>query len=200
MAGSVVLAGCTTAPTPVPSASAPPPAQVVPPRPLPPNGAPDAMVTPPIGPDAVRQTPNTGLAGDETIWHLRSAWNVAALSCRGDADKPIAEGYAAFLKAYARPLAAANRRLDAKYGRAARDARATELYNYFASPPVIADLCRVALAVSAEWLKARPKNLAAFAAAALPRFEAPYLAFFDAYDRYRADAAAWDARYGGARR
>jgi hypothetical protein len=156
------------------------------------------MATPPIGPDGVRQTPNTGLDSDETVWHLRSAWNVAALSCRGDEFKPVAESYAAFLKAYARPLAAVNRRLAASHP--GRDAEATQLYNYFSSPPVIGGLCQVALTVSTEWLKARPKNLAAFAAAALPRFEAPYLAFFDAYDRYRADAAAWDARYGGAQR
>jgi len=163
------------------------------------------MAIPAIGAAGVRQTPNTGLASDETIWHVRSAWNVAALSCRGDEFKPIADEYAAFLKAYAKPLAAVNRRLDAKYGqgaaspaagRAARDAEATQLYNYFASPPVMGELCRVALEVSTEWLHARPKSLAAFAATALPRFEAPYLAFFDAYDRYRANAAAWDARYG----
>ncbi len=30
----------------------------------------------------------------------------------------------------------------------------------------------------------------------MPRFEGVYLAFFDAYDRYRAESAAWDAKWG----
>ena len=47
---------------------------------------------------------------------------------------------------------------------------------------------------SAKW--APPSDLSAFAAATLPRFEAVYLDFFNAYDRYRAESAAWDAKYG----
>jgi hypothetical protein len=189
-----------------PAAAAPPPvAETIPHRPLPPPGAPFVMTTSPVGPDGVRHTLNSRLDRDETVWHLRSAWNVAALGCRGDADKPILDGYAAFLERYATPLAAVNARLDAKFrdaagsaatGRAARETHTTQLYNYFAAPAVADDLCRVAREVAADWRRNPPHDLAAFAAATLPKFEAIYIAFFDAYDRYRAEAAAWDAKYG----
>ncbi|HEY7807784.1 MAG TPA: hypothetical protein VIC34_11355 [Croceibacterium sp.] len=163
------------------------------------------MVTPAVGPDGVRRTINSGLDSDEAIWHLRAAWNVAALGCRGEADKPILAGYADFLKRYAGQLATVNARLNAKFrkaagsaaaGRAAREAHTTQLYNYFATPAAAGGLCTVALAVAKEWQRTRPGDLGAFARATLPRFEAVYLALFDAYDRYRAQAAAWDAKYG----
>jgi hypothetical protein len=163
------------------------------------------MATPAVGPDGARRTINSGLDSDEAIWHLRAAWNVAALGCRGAADKPILAGYGDFLKRYARQLAAVNTRLDAKFrkaagsaaaGRAAREAHTTQLYNYFARPPAVGGLCTVALEVAKAWQRTRPSDLAAFGRATLPRFDAVYLALFDAYDRYRAQAAAWDAKYG----
>jgi hypothetical protein len=72
----------------------------------------------------------------------------------------------------------------------------TQVYNYFATPAAIPNMCNVALAVSNEYLQDPPKDLAAFSAATLPRFEAVYLDFFNAYDRYRVESAAWDARWG----
>jgi hypothetical protein len=138
-----------------------------------------------------------GLDEDETIWHVRSGWNVAALDCIGGQYRPVLTGYAAFLKTYARELAAVNRRIEAKYrNSAARDARNTRVYNYFATPAAIGSMCPVALAVANEWLKAPSRNLSTFARATLPRYDAVYLDFFNAYDRYRADSAAWDAKYG----
>jgi hypothetical protein len=163
------------------------------------------MAIPAVGPDGVRRTVNTGLDDNETIWNLRSVWNVAALNCLDEAHKPILDGYGAFLKKNAKKLTAVNVALDKKYrtaagsvaaGRAAREAHMTQVYNYFATPAAIGEVCNVALAVSNEWMQDQPKDLSAFAAAALPRFEAVYLAFFDGYDRYRADSAAWDAKYG----
>jgi hypothetical protein len=163
------------------------------------------MSIPPLGPDGVRQTVNTGLDENETIWHLRSAWNVAALNCLDDAHKPILDGYSAFLKKNAKQLTAVNTALDKKYrtaagsvsaGRAAREVRMTQVYNYFATPAAIADMCNVALGVSNEYRQAPPSDLSAFAASTLPRFEAVYLDFFNAYDRYRVESAAWDAKWG----
>ena len=163
------------------------------------------MSIPPIGPDGVRQTVNTGLDENETIWNLRSAWNVAALNCLADEHKAILDGYSAFLKKNAKKLSAVNTALDKKYrsaagsvpaGRLAREAHMTQVYNYFATPAAIGNMCNVALAVSNEYLQAPPSDLAAFAATTLPRFEAVYLDFFNAYDRYRAESAAWDAKWG----
>jgi hypothetical protein len=81
-------------------------------------------------------------------------------------------------------------------GRKAREVHMTQVYNYFATPAAIPGMCNVALQVSNEYLQDPPKDLSAFAAAALPRFEAVYLDFFNAYDRYRVESAEWDAKYG----
>jgi hypothetical protein len=163
------------------------------------------MTIPPLGPDGVRQTVDTGLDENETIWNLRSVWNVAALNCLDEVHKPILDGYSAFLKKNVKKLRAVNTALDKKYraaegsassGRKAREAHMTQVYNYFATPAAIPGMCDVALALSNEYLAAPAEDLSAFSAASLPRFEAVYLAFFDAYDRYRAESAAWDAKWG----
>ena len=204
--GLAVLAACTTpAPPPPPPPPPPPVAEAIPYRPIPPIGSTYVMTIPPMGADGVRQTVDTGLDDNETIWHLRSVWNVAALNCLGAQYQPILDGYGAFLKKNTKKLTAVNTALDKKYassagsvsaGRKAREVHMTQVYNYFATPAAIGNICNVALAVANEYLQAPPSDLSAFAAATLPRFEAVYLDFFNAYDRYRADSAAWDARYG----
>jgi hypothetical protein len=163
------------------------------------------MPIPALGADGVRQTVDTGLDDNETIWNLRSVWNVAALNCLADEHKTILDGYTAFLKKNAKKLSEVNTALDKKYraaagsasaARRAREEHMTQVYNYFATPAAIPNMCNVALAVSNEWLQAPAGDLSAYAAATLPRFEAVYLDFFNAYDRYRAESGAWDAKYG----
>jgi hypothetical protein len=163
------------------------------------------MAIPPLEADGTRHTINTGLDDNETIWNVRSVWNVAALNCLADEHKAILDGYSAFLKKNGKKLSAVNAALDKKYraaagsvseGRKARELHMTQVYNYFATPAALPAMCNVALAVSNEWLQSPPSDLSAFAAATLPRFEAVYLDFFNAYDRYRAESAAWDAKYG----
>jgi hypothetical protein len=204
MRSAITGAGLALTPGSAPATAAPA-VEATPYRPLPPNGAAYVMDIPPVASNGVRHTLNMGLDEDETIWHVRSGWNVAALNCLGSRNKPILTGYATFLKTYARPLAAVNTRIEAKFraaagspvaGRVARERSATQLYNYFATPAAIGGLCTVALAVAEEWLRAPPRDLAAFARATLPRYDAVYLTFFNAYDRYRADSVAWDAKYG----
>jgi len=51
---------------------------------------------------------------------------------------------------------------------------------------VVSDLATVA-----------PGGLEAYAPIGMSKLEAPFLAFFDAYEQYRRDLAAWQARYGG---
>lgn len=205
--GLALLAACAT-PAPPPPPPPPPPqvVEAVPYRPIPPAGSTYTMPIPPIGADGVRHTVDTGLDDNETIWNLRSVWNVAALNCLSDLhEKAVLDGYSAFLKANAKKLKAVNIALDKKYaasagsvasGRKAREVHMTQVYNYFATPAVIANMCNVALAVSNEWMQSPPSDLSAFAAATLPRFEAVYLDFFNAYDRYRSESAAWDAKWG----
>jgi len=164
------------------------------------------MDIPPLGADGVRQTVNAGLNPDETLWHFRSAWNVAALNCLDpEHEKPILDGYGAFLRQNQRKLAAANTALDAQFRREyptrndavkARETFMTQVYNYFALPPARADFCNVALSVSNEYLAAQPEDIGQFAAARLQQMDAAFETFFRAYEQYRIDSAAWDARYG----
>ena len=151
----------------------------------------------------VRQTVNANLSSAQTVWNLRSALNVAALNCLRPGDEPILTAYSDMLKSFARPLSATNRALDSefrqKYGASyhtVRDEYMTQVYNYFALPPVMSDLCDTALAVSNEYLAAKPEDIDLFAANTLPRFEQRFLGFFGEYERWREDVAAWDARYG----
>jgi hypothetical protein len=179
--------------------------EAVPYRPVPPGGADYAMTIPPLGPDGVRMTVNKKLTADETLWHMRSAWNVAALNCLGPAYEPILEGYRSFLKKYARKLSATNTALDKRYqtqlgaratGVKARELRMTQVYNYFALPPARTDFCNTALSIANEYLAAPPSDPEPFAAAALPRLDAAFERFFTEYDQYRTASADWDARYG----
>ena len=91
--------------------------EAVPYRPLPPGGAHYVMDIPPRGPDGRRLTVNSGLSDDHLVWHLRSAWNVAALNCLAPEYEPILEGYRAFLTNNVRPLKAVNNRIEREYSR-----------------------------------------------------------------------------------
>src|SRR5690606_29244689 len=134
---------------------------------------------------------------------LRSAMNVAALNCLRPGDEPIIAAYSDMLKSFARPLTAANRTVDSEYRerhgsgfRPIRDEYMTQVYNYFAAPPVLPEFCDVARTVAAEYLLEKPADLEAYAAGILPRFEQPFLRFFNAYERWRNEVSSWDAQYG----
>ena len=197
-AGLAVLAACATPPPP----PAPTPTPI-PSRPTPPGNAAPVMFIPPADAFGTRQTVNTNLSSAQMVWNLRSAMNVAALNCLRPGDEPILTAYSDMLKSFARPLSATNRALDSefrqKYGASyatVRDQYMTQVYNYFALPPVMAELCDTAVAVSNEYLQAKPEDFDVYAAMTLPRFEQRFLGFFGEYERWRQDVAAWDARYG----
>lgn len=143
-------------------------------------------------------TPNRGLSGEETTWHLRVALNVAALGCRG----ALVDGYNALLTAHKATLAATaeavTMRYKARFGQgwqAQQDDAMTRLYNFWALPPAQERFCAAASGVLAEVATLAPDALPGFAAAALPRIEAPLLAFFADYDRWRTAHAGWAARH-----
>lgn len=203
--GLAALAACATPAPPPPPPPPPPPVEVVPHRPIPPMGAAYVMNVPQIGLDGKRITVLSNPSADERVWYFRSAWNVAALNCTGPTYQPILDGYGAYLKANARALKQVNSRIDASYRKdyavqrdaiKAREKTMTTVYNYFALPPARAAFCQAALDVAAQ-AQATPKyDPAAFAAANLPSFEAPFETFFTAYEQYQRDSAAWDAQYG----
>ena len=197
------LVACSAGSWP-PCAATLPPAlgRSIPPRPLPPAGAVAGMAIPARDARGVRQTVNADLTAAQTVWNLRAALNVAALNCREANYQPLLDSYKGFLERHAKALAAADRAVDEefrrKHGNAARraqDAYTTKVYNYFALPPVLPDLCEAALAVGIDLPKVAPAGLERFAGQALPHLEQVFETFFRRFEQYRADAAAWDARY-----
>jgi len=186
IAASAVLVGCA-------SRQAAPPAQVQPasppvPQPMPPAGAAPGLDLPDSDGAGSYRTINSGIGGEEAVWHLRSALNVAALSCGGtlpaDYNAILARHKAALSKGY-RAEAAEHR------GNAAMDAHITQLYNYFAQPPAQPGFCAVAADVAKQARAAAPADFQGFAVASLARLEAPFSSFYDQYAAYERDLAAW---------
>jgi hypothetical protein len=180
----------------------PPPVVMIPPQPMPPRGASPNLVPPPIDTSGVRQTVNTGISSSQTTWNLRSAYNVAALNCMQPQHAQIVVNYRAFLKAHAKKLTAANKAVDnefkGKFGPkfiAPRELYMTQVYNYFALPPVQPSFCDAALAMSIEGATIKPADLDSFAARSLPALERVFLRFYTSYDQYRADLTGWQAKY-----
>ncbi|MEO0063186.1 MAG: hypothetical protein RLZZ08_1746, partial [Pseudomonadota bacterium] len=148
-----LLSACVTPPPPPP----PPPPVVakpapIPARPTPPDGASATTPVPPLGPDGVRLSVNAHLSSAGTTWNLRSGLNVAALNCLEPQHASILQAYKQLLTKQDRKLAAANKAVEAEFRdrfgagtyRNQRDVYMTQVYNYFALPPVRERFCAVA--------------------------------------------------------
>jgi hypothetical protein len=206
--GAALLAACATpAPPPAPPPPPPPPpvVEAVPYRPLPPGGAHYVMNLPPRGPDGRRVTVNSGVSNDHLVWHLRSAWNVAALNCLAPEYEPILEGYRGFLTKNARTLKAVNDRIEAEYlkkhktkraAAVARDGLVTQVYNFFALPAARAGFCRAALDMSNRALAGPASDPLTFARTNFDGLLIPFETFFDEYEAYQRASAEWDAKWG----
>ena len=204
---TATLAACAT-PAPPPPPPPPPPPVVVertPYRPLPPGGAAYVMVIPGKNAMGQRETINLGISDDEKVWHFRSGWNVAALNCTAAQYDPILTAYSAFIKDYGKALGAVNDRIDSVYraregarraGILAREEQMTAVYNFFALPPARARFCRAALDISNRYNIAPPQDAIAFAMDNFALLEEPFELFFQEYEQYQRDSAAWDAKWG----
>ncbi|RIV87300.1 hypothetical protein D2V17_08430 [Aurantiacibacter xanthus] len=179
--------------------------EAVPFRPLPPPQAAYDLQIPRVDAAGVRQTVNTGLDENETLWHFRSGWNVAALNCQLAADDPILTGYSALLTSQSRALSRANTAIDRKFRQnertdraalLARETHSTGVYNYFANPSARADFCAAAREVASEFLATPPQDIAAFATAGLQRYEQAFNRFYVAYEQYEQLSAEWDRKWG----
>ena len=197
LGGIALLSGCAGRNREV--AVAPPaPAPVQPmPQPLPPLGATPNMQVPPIGADGRRVTPNRNLSAQATLWHVRMALNVAALSCQGQADAARLQ-YNQFLKQHKAVLARANAAVDgeykAKFGGAAipqREKLNTVVYNFFALPPAQARFCAQAVAIGAAVNGLSSDQLLAYAPEGLAALEQPFTDFYEDYAQYQTRLAAW---------
>jgi len=206
---AALASACSTAaPTQVVLAPPPPPPppQIVtapPTMPRPPMGAATGMTVPVMGIDGVRNTVNYNLDPVQTLWHFRSAFNVAALNCQSPAHFRIADDYNLFIKLNEKTLAATNRTLESRYReqfgpdyRRVRDTHSTQVYNYFALPPVKSDFCDAALRLGQEAVLTPPEEITSFAMVALPQLEMVFDRFYQAYERYEQDLVMWNALYG----
>ena len=199
------IAAC--APTP-PVKVAPPPIYFPPPppppaMPLPPGGAALSMSIPPLGIDGIRITPNRALTREENIWHFRSAVNVAALICQGPVWGQIATEYNKFITVHKTRLSQASKLMDREYvarypgqnGLRVRDTKLTDLYNYFALPPVKAEYCDSSLRKIQEVNLIPSEALPEYALGALTDIDGVFIRFFDAYIVYERSLADWNMKY-----
>ncbi|WP_162232652.1 hypothetical protein [Sphingomonas sanxanigenens] len=203
-AAMLALASCAKPARHVEAPPPPPPVpEQVPPRPAPPMGASATTRVPPRAADGRFLTVNHAVAPAEAAWHLRAGLNVAALGCTGAQGAAITAAYNAMLRSRAKPLAAADAaikaRLRAERGKDWQDAhddRMTQLYNFYALPPVQPGFCAKAAAIAAAEPAVDANGFSAFATQALAELSAPFDSFYAAYDDYRVALAAWEARYG----
>jgi hypothetical protein len=202
---SIVVAALAVAPLPMLADRAgaqelAPPIEEVAPR-LP-AGMAASFVPPPQDADGPYATPNRDLSADETTWHVRVALNVAALGCRDADGAATTAAYNALLDTEKAPLDVASRGMAARYQarfgpawQARHDDAMTRLYNFWAQPLAHDGFCAAAHDVLREAAAVEPSSFAAFAAAVLPRLEAPFLAVFAAADDYRQQIARWQDRH-----
>lgn len=200
------VAACAPKPSPPPPPPPPAPVAYIPPRPLPPLGAAAGLAVPPMGPNGVRVTLNSGITPAQTLWNLRSAYNVAALNCLKPEHGDILVGYKKFLTGHKQALATANKTVDSEYKKRfganwirPREAYMTQVYNYYAYPATVAKFCDAALVMARESMAVKSADLPSFAQRNLAFLDTVFHQFFLAYEQYKADAAAWDAKYGPAK-
>lgn len=205
-AGSVaVLAACQqVAPPP------PPPAPVVQPQytpraPTTPFGASTTTIVPTLRADGLRQTINRDLGPLETLWHVRAALNVAALSCTAPQYGRLIDDYNAFITNNKSHLRKTNNAVIQKFRRevgngykSAHDRHQTSLYNYWSFSPLRRPFCDQAVEVSQRAIVTPSAGLNDFAASALTQLEQPFTDFYAAYEQYEKDLEAWRVQYSGA--
>jgi hypothetical protein len=202
--GLALLAACQTAPPPPP----PPPAPVVQPQytpraPTPPFGASSLTIVPALRPDGLRETVNRDIGPLETLWHVRAAMNVAALSCTGPLYERLVDDYNAFINNNSASLANANNAIIRKYQReigagykAEHDRHQTQLYNYWSFSPLRRPFCDQAVQISQRAIVTKSADLNLFAEQALTELEKPFTDFYLAYEEYERALEAWNVQYG----
>lgn len=158
LALGVLMTGCAHRRTP--SAPSTPAAPEAPPPPVAPPEAP---------------TINSGLGPEETLWHVRSALNVAALLCgHQPGGAGLVQRYNVLLASDKAVLTTAYGGERQRYGTgdpAALDRHMTQLYNFFARPEATTGFCAAAVEVSQQFATMPASELMAAAPAALARLQ-----------------------------
>ena len=76
-----------------------------------------------------------------------------------------------------------------------RDTRMTDLYNYFALPPVRAQYCDMSLRKLNEANQVPKEALPEYAIGGLADIDNLFVSFYDAYLKYERDLADWNMKY-----
>ncbi|MHA6770168.1 hypothetical protein [Sphingobium ummariense] len=200
LAAVIAVAACTTPPPPPPPTPPPPVVPTI--MPTPPDGAAPDMDLPDKAADGTYLTPNRGMQGQQALWHVRMALNVAALSCHGQGEQALIQ-YNRMLKIHVIPLKQANDAIEALYqGRytsnflEARERLNTTVYNFFALPPVQPAFCAQSVAVLTIINGMTAQQLLAYAPQALHDLEKPFQDFYEAYADYLRRLEEWRRRFG----
>lgn len=187
----------------VPPPPPPPVIVVIPPRPLPPFGVSPNLIPPPRDASGLYRSVNRNISLTQSVWNLRSAYNVAALNCRQPQHVTMIDSYREFLRLHAKALKKANKKVDAEFtalhGKGYipyRETYMTEVYNHFALPPTMTEFCDAVAAVAREAQLIKPEELELLATRSLPTIEVVFDNFYSKMDVYRGELAAWEAKYG----
>jgi len=202
--GFFSLAACQPQAVAPPVVVSAPPVVRIPPVPVPPLSSAAGLTIPARGIDGTRNSPNKGIGPEETLWHVRSSFNVAALICQGSTYGRLAGDYNNFLKKHKSRLSRANRAIEGKYqrenkgraGRRARDTHITSLYNYFSLPPVKTQFCSEMLTRANEIAALSSSDLIEYSRNTLPKIDSIFTDFYDSYEEYEKALADWQAQYG----
>lgn len=193
---TVLVAACSSGPAAPPAVAPPPPPPplAVPMMPTPPASASANFVLPAKRADGSFVTINQGLSKAATVWHMRSAFNVAVLGCPDAAT--LSPRYNQFLKTHATPLKRAYSTMTAEYKGRNLDQALTRVYNYFAQPPAQQGFCAAMAVMLDQALTTKSADLEAFAVTGLEALDAPFIDFYRAYESYRVALADWQEKYG----
>lgn len=200
-AAALALAGALTSCAHRPQVVEAPPPAPVPPRPVLATAYQSVRV-PPAAPDGGYLTINHGIGPERTIWHVRAALNVAAISCRGPESAALVAAYNGLLASHKALLGKANTAVEAEFKtqgtdwQDAHDRYMTRLYNFFAMPQASTAFCAVAATLAPRARETDDAAFPAFAETALVELETPFLTVYRTIDDYKVQVADWDARYG----
>jgi hypothetical protein len=161
------------------------------------------VVIPPKNAFGERDTVNRNISTSQVVWNFRSALNVAALNCMGTDYSLLVDNYGAMLKRHSRALSAANRGVEQRfrdeYGAryvVPRESYMTKVYNYFAFPPTMPELCDVANRLSFGVTTVEPAQFETFAARGLAELDEVLISFYDEFEAWRVALAEWQETYG----
>lgn len=194
---TVLVAACARAPEVGPPPVAPPPPPpplVIPMMPTPPARSAPNQILPAKLPDGTYITVNHNVSKAASVWHMRSAFNVAVFGCPD--STALSPRYNQFLKSHATPLKRAYSSLTAEFRGRNLDQALTRVYNFFAQPPAQDGFCAAAALMLDQALTTKPADLEAFAVTALSALDAPFTDFYGAYESYRIALADWQEKYG----